>query len=117
MVKKTTKKTSKKNLPEKSFRAGNVSSSIWKREIKPKKGKSFIVRNVEIVKNYTDEDGKWNKTSNFNKQDLIKAEVVLRQSIDYLYTLKDEEDEETEDEDEDELDEEDEDYLDHEDEE
>ena len=94
------KVSKKKKLPIAKFQAGNTSATVWTHKAKYK-GKSFDSFNVEIVKNYKDDEDEWQKTSNFNKQDLVKVEVVLRQAINFLY-LKVEKDKDDDDNDEDE---------------
>ena len=100
--KKEKKEVKKKVLPVAKFQAGNVSATIWKRTAKSKKGQEFEAFNTEIVKNYTDESEEWHKTSNFNKEDLVKVFIVLNKSMKYLYLKGFSEDKDDEDEDEDE---------------
>ena len=72
------------NKPEKKFRAGQVSATIWSNE-KEKDGKSFEIKTIQVTKSYTTDDGKtWKDTNSFNVQDLPKLEVVVQKAKEYL---------------------------------
>lgn len=83
MKPKETSKDEKKE-PLQKFRCGQVTATIWEHE-KEKDGKKFNVYSVEIVKNYTDKDDQWNKTSNYNKDDLAKVLVCVQEAMRFLY--------------------------------
>ena len=72
------------NKPEKKFRAGQISATIWSNE-KEKDGKKFDVKTIQVTKSYTTDDGKtWKDTNSFNVQDLPKLEVVVQKAKEYL---------------------------------
>jgi hypothetical protein len=82
------KKSEKENKPVVTFRAGVVSASVWKKtETINKKDVDFF--NVTLVKNYKDKEDEWKSTSSFNREDLVKARLVLDKAIEYIY-LKEE---------------------------
>lgn len=67
--------------PEKTFRIGRVSASVFKNtlEIKdgPSAGQKRVVRSVNLQRSYQDDDGKWEHTSSFQLADLPAAVRVL----------------------------------------
>ena len=77
-----------KNVPEKKFKAGAISATIWKNNIVNSKGETFATYSVNIERNYTDKDGKWNSTSSLRVNDLPKAELVSRLAYEFLVMKK-----------------------------
>lgn len=78
------------NKPAHKVKYGAVSATTWEKKIKGKDGKEFTVYNTEIVRNYKNGD-KWEKTSNFQKNDLPKVEVVTRKAFEWLGEKNEEE--------------------------
>jgi len=72
------------NKPDKKLQSGQISATIWKKQIEVKNNE-VDVYSVEIVKNYKNEKGEWNKTSSFNKNELINVKVVLDEAIKELF--------------------------------
>ena len=72
------------NLPEKKFRAGAVSATIWKNKAENKEGSEVEYNTISIERNYTDKEGKWQSTNSFRINDLPKASVVLNKAYEYL---------------------------------
>ncbi len=72
----------KANLPEKKFRAGAVSATVWK-NITEKDGKSREWHSIKFERAYKDGD-EWKSTSNLRAMDLPKAVVVLNKAFEYL---------------------------------
>jgi len=69
----------------KQFRAGKVTATIFEKTME-KEGKTFQVYSTKVVKSYTTDDGKtWTETNNFQKDELVKVEIVTRRAIEYLY--------------------------------
>jgi hypothetical protein len=66
--------------PEKKFKAGCVSATVWLNKI-VKDNKSFVQRTITLEKNFKDKNGNWKNNNCFNPNDLPKAEVVLRQAF------------------------------------
>ncbi len=78
------------NLPEKKFRAGSVSATIWKNQGKGKNGEAVEYRTISIERSYTDKEDKWQTTNSMRVNDLPKAEVVLKKAYEFL-VLKEQE--------------------------
>jgi hypothetical protein len=94
MKQKEVKKTvEEKKKPLAKFKAGKISATVWDREVEKKDSKDvYTIYNVEIVKNYTIDDGKtWKKTNNFGKEDLVRVEIVTRKALEFLMLNDDEE--------------------------
>ena len=72
------------NKPEKKFRVGTVTATIWKNQ--SKEGK--IYSSVSFEKAYTDAEGAWKSTNKLSVSDLPKAMVVLSKAYEHL-ALKD----------------------------
>lgn len=71
------------NKPEKKFRAGAVTGTVWENKGK-KDDKEFSFYTTDIVRNYKDKDDKWQKTSNFRKQDLPDVRLIAGKLYEYL---------------------------------
>lgn len=66
------------NLPEKKFRAGAISATIWLN-----KAENGDYRTISIERNYKKEE-KWQSTNTLRINDLPKANVVLQKAYEYL---------------------------------
>ena len=77
-----------KQVPEKKFRAGAVSATVWKNNRINTKGETFTTYSISIERNYTDKEGKWNSTNSMRVNDLPKAELVSRLAYEFLVTKK-----------------------------
>ncbi|MBT3463553.1 hypothetical protein HN789_04625 [archaeon] len=75
--------SSEKNTPEKKFRAGAVSATIWKNET-IKDNKVVDYRTISFTRNYQDANGEWNTTSSLRINDLPKARLVIDKAYEYL---------------------------------
>ncbi len=73
---------SPKNKPEKRFKCGPVSASIWA-QTKIVKGVKVTSNSISIDKAYKVGDS-WKHTSQFFPEDLPKVMVVLRQAYEAL---------------------------------
>ncbi|NQU79462.1 hypothetical protein HQ545_06870 [Candidatus Woesearchaeota archaeon] len=74
-----------KNLPEKKFRAGSISATIWRNNIKTKDGRDAEFMNVTFLRHYKDDKTEEWKTSNsLRTMDLPKAVVVLNKAYEYI---------------------------------
>jgi len=69
-----------KNTPEKKFRAGAISATVWKNQ--SKEGNEFS--SVSFEKGYKDAKGEWQSTSHLNVNDLPKALVVIGKAFEHL---------------------------------
>lgn len=72
-----------KNAPEKKFRAGAISATIWANQT-VKDGKVFEYKTVSFERNYKDKDDAWKTTNSLRMQDLPKAVLVLSKAYEYL---------------------------------
>ncbi len=77
------------NKPEKVFRAGGISATVWKNTSKVN-GKDVEYRTINIDRSYKDKEEKWKTTSSMRINDLPKVELVARKAYEYL-TLKEDE--------------------------
>lgn len=73
-----------KKLPEKSFRAGTVSATIWLNEGQDSEGKKTQFRTISFDRSYMDKDGNWQKTNSLRTSDLPKGMLVLNRAYEYL---------------------------------
>ncbi len=71
------------NKPEKKFRAGAVSATIWKNE-RQDNGKAFAFHTISLERGYKDKAGEWKTTSSLRTADLPKASLVLGKAYEYL---------------------------------
>ena len=71
------------NQPEKKYKAGAVSATVWKNEGQ-KNGKSFAFHTISLARNYKDKDGSWKNSSSLRPGDLPKAALVLSKAYEYL---------------------------------
>ena len=72
------------NTPEKKFRAGAISATIWLNKGHTQNGEETEYRTISIERIYTDKEGKWQSTNSMRINDLPKASVVLQKSYEYL---------------------------------
>lgn len=72
------------NFPEKKFRAGAISATIWQNKGQKKSGEAVEYSTVSLERSYTDKEGKWQNTNSFRINDLPKATVVLQKAYEYL---------------------------------
>jgi len=75
--------------PEKEFRAGGVSATIWNNQ-QEINGNKMDVKSVQIQRSYQDDKKEWKKTSSFKTNDLPKLITVATEAFKYL-TLKERE--------------------------
>jgi hypothetical protein len=72
------------NLPEKKFRAGGVTATIWKNQVKTKDGRDAEYLSVTFKRAYKDkETDEWKETNSLKTADLPKAVVVLNKAYEY----------------------------------
>lgn len=79
-----------KNKPEKKFRAGPITATIW-RNATDDGTREFNTVSFERV--YKDKSGEWKNTNSLRINDLPKAAMVLSKAYEYL-ALQEKEDEE-----------------------
>ena len=69
--------------PENNFRAGALSSTIWKNRAQ-KDGRSFETHSVVIARGYKNKQGEWQNSSSFRAQDLPQAALLLQEAYKFL---------------------------------
>jgi hypothetical protein len=72
------------NAPEKKFRAGAVSATVWLNKGTKITGEESEYRTISIERSYTDKTGNWQKTNSMRVNDLPKATAVLQKAFEYL---------------------------------
>ena len=78
------------NVPEKKFRAGAISATVWLNKGKNKDGEETSYRTISIGRGYMDKEGAWQNTNSLRVNDLPKATVVLQKAYEHL-VLKEQE--------------------------
>ena len=73
--------------PERKFRAGGVTATIWKNAATDEKGQARDFHSIAFEKGYKDKAGSWKSTNSLSVTDLPKAIVVLSKAYEFL-TLK-----------------------------
>jgi hypothetical protein len=69
--------------PEKTFRAGTVSASIWRKEVE-QNGRKVVQHSIRIQKRYRDKEGKWQNTDYFFPNDLPRLQLVVEKAFEYV---------------------------------
>ncbi len=72
-----------RNPPEKKFRAGAVTATIWANQT-VKDGKVSEYKTVSFERSFKDPQGNWKTTHSLREMDLPKAELVIRKAYEYL---------------------------------
>jgi len=71
---------SEKNKPEKKFRAGAVTATIWRNQTEDNKEYST----VSFERSYKDKNGEWKNTNSLRVNDLPKAAMVISKAYEFL---------------------------------
>jgi hypothetical protein len=71
------------NKPERKFRSGGISATVWKNQ-SVKDGKVVEYRTVSFDRNYQDKQGEWNSTNSLRTNDLPRASLVLQKAYEYI---------------------------------
>ncbi len=79
--------TETKQAPEKKFRAGAISATVWKNP-----GKTGEYRTVQLTRSFRDKNDTWKTTSSFRINDLPKLSVVANKAYEFLVMNSDEKD-------------------------
>lgn len=69
-----------KNKPEKKFRAGAVTATIWRNQTEDNKEYST----VSFERSYKDKNGEWKNTNSLRVNDLPKAAMVISKAYEFL---------------------------------
>ncbi len=73
-----------KKLPEKKFRAGAISATIWQNDGQRKDGTVASFNTISFERGYKDKEGNWKSTSSLRVADIPRAVVVLNKAYEYL---------------------------------
>jgi len=76
-------KTNEKKQPEKKFRAGAVSATVWGNSVE-KDGKQATYNSVSMERSYKDKEGNWQSTNSFRTNDLPKLALVAQKAYEYV---------------------------------
>ena len=77
------------NLPEKKFRAGAISATIWQNQGQNQQGDAVEYRTISLDRVYKDKDGNWKNTNSLRVNDLPKATLALQKAYEYLVVGQD----------------------------
>lgn len=80
-----------KNKPEKKFRAGQITATIWSNKQKGKNDIEFDAKSVVIEKSFKDKEDEWQSTNSFYPSDLDKVLLVAAKAQEYLLMSKEKE--------------------------
>lgn len=69
------------NLPEKKFRAGAITATIWKNTSND--GESEF-NTISFERSYKDKKDEWQTTNSLRVNDLPKAKLVLEKAYEFL---------------------------------
>lgn len=72
------------NFPEKKFRAGAISATVWVNKFQKPNGEEGEFKTISIDRRYTDKQGKWQSSNNLRLNDVPKANVVLQKAYEFL---------------------------------
>ncbi len=72
------------NAPERKFRAGPVSATIWQNAGRGSAGEPVTYKTVSLQRVYKDKNGAWQSTNSLRLADIPKAAVVLQKAYEYL---------------------------------
>lgn len=73
-----------RNLPEKKFRAGPVSATIWNNVGQSRTGELTAYKTVSLERVYKDKNGAWQNTNSLRVADLPRAVVALSKAYEHL---------------------------------
>lgn len=82
---------SENKKPEKKFRAGQITATIWSNKQKDKNDREFDAKSVVIEKSFKDKEDEWKSTSSFFPSDLDKVLLVAAKAQEYLLMSKEKE--------------------------
>jgi len=80
--------------PIKTFRAGNIQASIWRKEVE-KDGRTVIRYSVRVQKQYRKEDGNYENTKYYFPDDLPKLILVAQKAFEFIALTKSKDTEES----------------------
>ena len=72
------------NTPEKKFRAGAISATVWLNQGQSQKGETTHWRTINLQRGYKDKEGNWKSTNSLRVADIPKAILVLQKAYEEL---------------------------------
>jgi len=72
------------NFPEKKFRAGAISATVWVNKGHKPNGEESEYKTISLERSYTDKEGKWQSTNSYRAADLPKAALVLQKAYEHV---------------------------------
>ena len=72
------------NMPEKKFRAGAISATVWSNKTKNKTGEEVSYKTISVERCFKDKEGKWQNTNSMRVNDLPKAWTVLMEAYKHI---------------------------------
>lgn len=69
--------------PVKDFRCGNIQASVWKNEVE-KNGQTVVRHSVRIQKQFRKDDGDYQDTNYYFRDDLPKLILVAQKSFEFI---------------------------------
>lgn len=70
--------------PEKKFRIGAITASIWQNSSVADNGTARVFRTVRAERSYRNAAGEWKTTTSFGLADLPALMAVLERSLNYI---------------------------------
>jgi hypothetical protein len=72
------------NLPEKKFRAGAISATVWLNKGTKTTGEEATFRTISLDRSYTDAEGNWHNSRTFRIHDLPKVQLLMQEAYKHL---------------------------------
>ena len=69
--------------PIKDFRSGGIQASVWRKEV-DKDGQTVVRHSVRIQKQYRKEDGDYETTEYYFRDDLPKLVLVAQKAFEFI---------------------------------
>ncbi|MCB9358644.1 hypothetical protein H6503_01810 [Candidatus Woesearchaeota archaeon] len=82
-MEKTNTVETQKNLPDKRFKAGSITATVWLNNIE-KDGKLASYSSITLERSYKDKDGNWQTTNSFRSNDLPKLALVAQKAYEHV---------------------------------
>lgn len=77
------------NQPEKKFRAGAISATVWLNQGQNKKtGETTSYRTISLQRGYKDKNDQWQSTNSMRVNDLPRAALMLTKAYEYVVTAQ-----------------------------
>ena len=77
-------------LPVAKFKAGQVSSAVWKNQIQVK-GATVEILKATVQRRYKDREGNWQSSGSFSRNEIPLAIYCLEKAFDAIITIQKEE--------------------------